>query len=132
MKQPFRRLTDNDKTEMMRGLNWAALDVEQNWLAADYPPAMQSDRAQFRHAHVHAAKALGKIAALVDHMDHERDADEEARALIAELPKLLADLIRCTAKMAETAAEPINLGTAYYNRSEQLAERWREYRRSGT
>lgn len=100
-------------------------EVERTWLASDYPRDMQTDDAQFRHAHVHAMKALGKIAALVDHADHFRLNDLEAIALREELPKLLADLIRCAAKMSSTAtAGKINLGLAYSDRAAQLATRW--------
>lgn len=46
----------------------------------------------------------------------------EATEAAAELPKLLADLIRCTAKMAE--AMGIDVAKAYVDRADQLATRW--------
>lgn len=107
------------------GLEELCNQVQKTWLATDYPSDMQSDQAQFRHAHIHATKALGKIAALIDHQDHERMADDEAKELRSELPKLLADLIRCTVKMAETAPTvKISLWRAYIDRAKQLATRW--------
>lgn len=111
--------------DIRHGLQVLADQVEQTWLATDYPEDMRSNRAQFRHAHVHATKALGKIAALIDHQDHGRIADREALDLCRELPKLLADLVRCTAKMAEMApGGPVSLASAYADRAEQLAKRW--------
>lgn len=114
------------------GLIALSRQVEETWLATDYPANVRSNAAQFRHACIHATKAVGKISALVDHADHQRLNDAEAIALRAELPKLLADLVRCAAKMAETAPnsprtkdfEPINFANAYIDRAEQLAKRW--------
>lgn len=107
------------------GLHGICEQVKETWLASDYPDGVWSDPAQFRHACLHAMKAIGKISALIDHADHERMDTDEARELRAELPKLLADLIRCTAKMAETApGEPVDLASAYVARAKQLATRW--------
>lgn len=107
------------------GLESISKQVEETWRASDYPPAVQSDAAQFRHACLHAIKALGKISALIDHADHESMDTAEARGLREELPKLLSDLVRCTAKMAETApGEPVDLARSYLARAEQLATRW--------
>lgn len=107
------------------GLEELSVEVANTWIAADYPEDMRSDRAQFRHAHVHATKTLGKIAALIDHQDHGRLFDLEARELRGELAKLLADLVRCTAKMAATAPlVHIHLWRAYIDRAKQLAKHW--------
>lgn len=103
------------------GIAVLARQVRETWLATDYPEPVRSHFAQFRHAHTHCVKALGKIAAIIDHEEHER-VDREATKAAAELPKLMADLVRCTAKMAE--AMGINLANAYVERAEQLAERW--------
>jgi hypothetical protein len=114
-----------DRGVIASGLAVLARQVSETWLAIDYPEAVRSDAAQFRHACLHATKAIGKITALIDHADHERLDDPEAVALRSELPKLLADLIRCTAKMAETAPlQPVLLPQAYIARAKQLAERW--------
>lgn len=110
-----------DLETIFSGVTVIARQVEETWLATDYPEAVRSNFAQFRHAHMHAVKALGKIAAVIDHEEHER-VDREATEAAAELPKLMADLIRCTAKMAE--AMGINLAKAYVERAEQLAVRW--------
>jgi hypothetical protein len=116
---------ETDLDIIYSGLTVLARQVAETWLASDYPREVQSDKAQFRHSCLHAMKALGKISALVDHADHDRLADEEAIALRGELPKLLADLVRCTAKMAETAPEGrVSLACAYVDRAEQLATRW--------
>lgn len=118
------------KEELDRGLTSAGLsalarEVERTWRAEDYPPNMRGPQAQFRHALIHATKALGKIAALADYSDHDRLDEEEARALRTELPKLLADLIRCAAKMAEKAPYgAIPLASAYIDRADGLAKRW--------
>lgn len=106
---------------ILDGLTVVANQVARTWLAKDYPDKMRSAEAQFRHAHTHAVKALGKIAAHIDHLEHERY-DAEALEAVAELPKLIADLIRCAAKMAEMRG--INLAEAYVDRAEQLAARW--------
>lgn len=110
-----------DLNAISDGLSVAARQVKETWLATDYPEAVRSNFAQFRHAHTHAAKALGKIAAVIDHEEHER-VDREATEAAAELPKLLADMLRCTLKMAE--AMDINFPKAYVDRAAQLAERW--------
>lgn len=116
------------KHEMLRGLSAVMDDVAANWRAADYPPDMQRQREQFRHAHTHAVKALGKIAAIIDAADHDRLKDPEALALLDELPKLIADLVRCAAKLAETAPREVVFSLAYVNRAEQLARRWATHR----
>lgn len=110
-----------DLQQIFSGLSVAARQVKETWLASDYPEAVRSDFAQFRHAHNHAVKALGKIAAVIDHEEHER-VDREATDAAAELPKLLADMLRCSLKMAE--AMGINFAKAYVERAEQLADRW--------
>lgn len=107
-----------------RGLAAFAEDVERNWLASDYLGDMQRNREQFRHAHIHAMKALGQIAALIDHVDHDRLQVNEAVYLLQDLPKLLADLTRCSAKMAQTAPRQIDFAQANIDRAEQLAARW--------
>jgi hypothetical protein len=114
-----------DRDAVASGLAALAREVSETWRAEDYPPAVQSDTAQFRHALLHATKALGKIAALADHADHDRLEDDEAIGLRAELPKLLGDIIRCAAKMAEKApGQPVVLWRAYTERADQLAKRW--------
>jgi hypothetical protein len=118
-------MTDHHWATIRYGLEAVSIEVSKTWLAEDYPEDMRDDRAQFRHSHIHATKALGKIAALIDHQDHGRLGDEEARALLGELPKLLADLVRCTAKMAATAPiVHVPLWRAYTDRAKQLAARW--------
>jgi len=107
------------------GLSALSEEVRATWRAEDYPVDAQSDEAQFRHAAIHAMKALGKISALIDHADHERLDVTEAAELSGELPKLLADLLRCTAKMAEKAPDgSVDMAGAYAGRAAQLAERW--------
>lgn len=112
-------------TRIMIGLSEIVDEVAEHWHASDYPGDMQRKREQFRHAHIHAIKALGKIAAIIDHADHDNLTGDEARGLLSELPKLIADLVRCAAKMTETAPIPMLLSRAYMERAEQLAERWR-------
>lgn len=122
---PYKSPADPKWITMRYGLEEISIEVANSWLAADYPEDMRSDRAQFRHAHIHATKALGKIAALIDHQDHGRLTDPEARELRGELDKLLADLIRCTAKMSATAPiVHVPLWRAYIDRAMQLAARW--------
>lgn len=114
-----------DLNAIADGLAVLSRKVSETWRSEDYPQAVRSDAAQFRHALIRAQKALGKIAALADHADHERLMGAEAIKLRSELPKLLGDLIRCTAKMAEKApGEAIALHKAYVDRAAQLAERW--------
>lgn len=55
----------------------------------------------FGHALTHVHKAGGKLAAMVDDMDHSVDA---AEALDAEaVGNMLADLVICALRMANTA-----------------------------
>lgn len=61
-----------DREVIDSGLAVLTRQVRETWLATDYPKAMRSDGAQFRHACLHATKAIGKITALIDHADHER------------------------------------------------------------
>lgn len=112
-----------DLQQIFAGLTVAARQVQQTWLASDYPTAVRSEFAQFRHAHTHAVKAVGKIAAIIDHEEHER-VDREATEAAAELPKLLADMLRCSFKMAE--AMGVDFAKAYVERAEQLAEQLAE------
>ena len=113
-----------DQYMILRGLQALSADVRENWRASDYPADMQRERQQFAHAMTHAIKALGKIAALVDHADHDRLKSDEARQLADELPKLISDLVRCAARMAETSPVPIDFASAYVARASQLAKRW--------
>lgn len=110
-----------DRDAIWSGLAVLARQVQETWKAEDYPENVRSNFAQFRHAHSHAVKALGKLAAVIDHEEHGR-VDTEATEAAAELPKLLADLIRCSTKMAETMG--VNLAKAYVDRADQLATRW--------
>lgn len=110
-----------DRNAIYSGLTVLARQVKETWLATDYPAEVRSNFAQFRHAHAHVIKAAGKIAAIIDHQEHER-VDREATEAAAELPKLLADLIRCSTKMAEAVG--INIAAAYTERADQLAKRW--------
>lgn len=55
----------------------------------------------FAHAMVHAAKAVGKLMALVDDMDHDRDV-ADAPALREQNAKYLADLVVCALRAANT------------------------------
>lgn len=112
-------------TDIHAGLVALMSEVQATWRAEDYPSAVRSDAAQFRHACLHAMKAIGRISALIDHADHERLDEPEASGLRSELPKLLADLLRCAAKMAEKAPfHAVDLADAYIQRAEQLAARW--------
>ena len=57
----------------------------------------------FAHAVLHAQKALGRLAELIDHMDHDRDvAGQSGDALRQEYGKFVADLIVCALRMANT------------------------------
>lgn len=110
-----------DLNNIFSGMSVLARQVKETWRAEDYPEDVRSHFAQFRHAHAHVVKAMGKIAAVIDHEEHKR-VDREATEAAAEPPKLFADLIRCTAKMAE--ATGVNIAKAYVDRADQLATRW--------
>jgi hypothetical protein len=70
----------------------------------------------FAHAVVHAQKALGKLAALVDDMDHDRDA---ALGDAAGIDRYVADLVVCALRMANTMpGRTIDLERAVVDRIE--------------
>ncbi len=70
----------------------------------------------FAHAMVHAAKAVGKLMALVDDMDHDRDV-ADAPALREQHAKYLADLVVCALRAANTfPGGVVDLQTATENR----------------
>lgn len=77
--------------------------------------ANPQEHKDFTHAHIHAMKALGKIAAIIDDYDHRRSSEESHR-----LPDYLADLVICALRMANTfpAPDPIPLGLAVVQRIE--------------
>lgn len=106
------------------GLNTVTSEVRRTWRAEDYPELYQTDFAQFRHAAIHAVKAIGQIMALIDLIEHQSESNELG-VLNHKLPKLLGDLVRCAAKMAIHApARPLSLSASYIDRAEELAERW--------
>lgn len=115
-------MTTVEELRMRDGLLTVADQVKVTWLASDYPAAVQDDASQFRHAAIHASKAIGQIMALIDHAEHERLREAEAVCLREHLPNLLADLVRCAAKMAEVSG--IDFALAYIQRAKQLADRW--------
>ena len=113
-----------DRARVMIGIEEISRWVERTWRTETYPKAMHSRPAQFRHAHTHAVKALGKIAAVIDHEEHGRhdQPDLEAADAARELPKLLADLINCAVRMAEMCS--VDLAEAYVMRARTIEERW--------
>lgn len=113
---------------MHNGLEAVAEDVRRNWRASDYPAHMQRATQQFRHANLHAVKALGKIAAIIDHEDHDQLTGDEGQASLQDLEKLIGDLVRCAAKMAEAVALPMSFAGAVIRRALVLSERWAQHR----
>jgi hypothetical protein len=102
------------------------------WNEGQYPDRFNTEAMPHRHyshALTHALKALGKLAALSDGLDHQLmgkhdNSDPELKKLLAEAPKLLADVVICTAKMAAELPEPVDLNTALVRRLRQLRNRW--------
>lgn len=81
----------------------------------------------FNHALTHAMKALGKLAALSDALDHSYMAkhgnfDQECAELEKEAQKYLADLVICTVRMAQQ--RNVDLDAGINARLAVLIERW--------
>lgn len=85
--------------------------LPEYWTDQQYPDEFNNSAMPHRHythAITHSMKALGNLAAFSDAMDHQRmqnragaQPDEEALAYKANAPKWLADMVICTARMAE-------------------------------
>lgn len=100
------------------------------WNDSTYPDEFNNEPAPHRsytHALGHAMKALGNLAALSDALDHRRMAkhganDPEADILEANAGKWLADLVICSARMAEQLGIDLNAHTQ--DRIMVLVDRW--------
>lgn len=68
--------------------------------SCDYRANPQSHK-DFTHAILHAQKALGKLAAAADDMDHARDAATDMDSM-SKLGDYMADLVLCALRMANT------------------------------
>jgi hypothetical protein len=72
----------------------------------------------FGHALVHVTKASGRLAELVDNIDHDRDTTDDPE-LAEKYSKYLADLVVCALRMANTfPGQHINLERAVIERLE--------------
>lgn len=100
------------------------------WTDQSYPDDFNGaplPHRHFNHSLTHAMKALGGLAALSDAMDHERmqnrgNSDPEAEQYAASAGKWLADIVICSARMAEQLQ--INLDDSVQYRINTLIERW--------
>lgn len=76
----------------------------------------------FGHAVVHATKAIGRLASLVDDMDHDMDV-ALTPSLQQNYEKYLADLVICAIRMANTfPGKMIDLEKAVVERIESKNE----------
>jgi hypothetical protein len=104
------------------------------WLEEQYPDSFNQEplpHRHFNHALTHAMKALGKLAAYSDALDH-RQMDPvthgenkeliEANQLHEDRGKWLADLVICAGRMAQQAN--IDLDAATEDRLIELGRRW--------
>lgn len=100
------------------------------WTDQDYPDrfnALPLPHRHFNHALTHSMKALGGLSALSDALDHGQMAqrgyvDPEAQALRDNAGKWLADMVICTARMAEQLG--VDLDSQVRKRVCVLMERW--------
>ena len=67
----------------------------------------------FAHALTHLVKASGKIASIVDDLDHRRESNE-----LEGYEKYVADLVVCAIRMAKTSPLPFDLHSAVIERIE--------------
>ncbi len=80
----------------------------------------------FNHALTHSLKALGQLAAYSDALDHgamEKHRDkQEVEHLHDQVAKWLADVVICTARMAQQVG--VDLDAAVTERLISLGKRW--------
>jgi hypothetical protein len=96
------------------------LQVRLPWtikMSTDFRSNPQAHK-EFAHALLHVHKAGGKLAALVDDMDHRRE-DALKPELRADVEKAIADLVICALRLANTVPNgPIDLERAVIERIE--------------
>jgi hypothetical protein len=104
--------------------------LPEYWTDSSYPDSFNCEplpHRHFNHALTHAMKALGGLSALSDALDHERMAkrgyaDTEAEQFVANAGKWLADLVICSARMAEQLNVDLDAEVQY--RTGVLRARW--------
>jgi hypothetical protein len=101
-------------------------EIARRWGSSAYGPAYLARTDPQRDAHhavLHVTKALGKIAGLLDELDHDTDGTTAAFVAKHGLPgPYLADLVICAARIAERwPGGAINLGKAV---AERLASKF--------
>lgn len=119
-----------DASQVMLGIKAVQDSLPRWWNDSTYPDEFNNAPAPHRsytHALGHAMKALGGLAALSDALDHRRMAkhganDPEVDAFEANAGKWLADLVICSARMAEQLG--IDLDEQAQHRINTLLRRW--------
>lgn len=104
--------------------------LPEYWTDGSYPDSFNDaplPHRHFNHTITHAMKALGRLAALSDAMDHEcmaktRYNDPETEELRANAGKWLADLMICAARMSEKLNIDLSVETDL--RISELIARW--------
>lgn len=90
-------------------MNLKDIQVQLPWTvrySQDFRMNPQSHK-DFTHAILHAQKALGKLAALADDMDHDKNLADN---ISPEFGKYIADLVVCALRMAnEFPSQKIDL-----------------------
>jgi hypothetical protein len=69
----------------------------------------------FAHALTHAVKACGKLAGIIDDLDHRR---ESLELRDKSYENYIADLVICALRMANTSMSPFDLQAKVINRIE--------------
>lgn len=101
-------------------MNLRELQTNLPWsikYSQDYRLNPQSHK-DFAHAVLHVTKAAGKLAAIIDDLDHRRDSEDFGR-----IKDYLADLVICALRMANTTpGGVIDLERAVIDRIESKNE----------
>ncbi|WP_203760392.1 hypothetical protein [Paractinoplanes deccanensis] len=82
------------------------------------------DFSKMNHIHLHLSKTVGKLAAMVEPMDHKNhhDGDVDVHALAAVIGPIVADLVLHAAQLANLTDQ--NVGAALRSRYRDNASRF--------
>lgn len=115
--------------EIMIGVKLVQDRLRDYWTDESYPDDFNNrplPHRHFNHALSHAMKALGGLASLSDALDHNRmdnrAVEPEAEQFMANAGKWLADLVICSARMAQQLN--VGLDSNVQHRINALIERW--------
>lgn len=102
-------------------LGIAELQSKMGWDVERYGDEYQENPATMKHvehALLHVIKATGKIAAIVEHIDHMDDIDV-VPADVEGYDKYVADILICAVRLACVGPEPTNLAGVVHKRMQE-------------